>query len=81
MGQENNSITVTTGNNGKLRTMTRTVVTGTLDTIDALHQYLPPFDMGGNTVAVEAARSFRTTPGHRHPLPPRTRSAQTPILK
>jgi hypothetical protein len=22
---------------------------GTLDTIDALHQYLPPFGMGGNT--------------------------------
>jgi hypothetical protein len=28
--------------------MTRTVVTGILDTIDALHQYLPPFDMDGN---------------------------------
>jgi hypothetical protein len=48
MGQENNSVTVTTENNKKLRTMTRTMATNALDTIDALHQYLPPFDMGSN---------------------------------
>jgi hypothetical protein len=48
MSQENNSVTAATGNNEKLRTMTRTMATGALDTIDALHQYLPPFVMDGN---------------------------------
>jgi hypothetical protein len=48
MSQENNSVTVTTGNNEKLRTMTRTMATGALDTIDALHRYLLMTTEGGN---------------------------------
>jgi hypothetical protein len=45
-------VSVATENNRKLATMSRTLATGALDTIDALHQYLPPFDMGGNSTAV-----------------------------
>jgi hypothetical protein len=37
MEPENNSVTETTEDNRKLRTMTRTVATSALDTIDALH--------------------------------------------
>jgi hypothetical protein len=48
MDNENNSVTVTTGNNKKLRTMARTITMGVVDTIDALHQYLPSFSVIGN---------------------------------
>jgi hypothetical protein len=44
MSQENNSVTVTTGDNEKLRTMTRTMTTSVLVTGDTIS----PFDMGGN---------------------------------
>jgi hypothetical protein len=37
MELENNSVVVTTGNNKKLRTITRTMATSALDTIDAQH--------------------------------------------
>jgi hypothetical protein len=41
---ENNGVTMTTGNNEKLKTMTHTMATGVLDTIDALH-LLPPISI------------------------------------
>jgi hypothetical protein len=48
MESENNSVSVTTENNEKLRTMTRTMATDALDTIDAQHWYLSPSGVGGN---------------------------------
>jgi hypothetical protein len=48
MADENNSVTVATGNNKKQWTMIRTMATGALDTVDALHEYLSPSDSGGN---------------------------------
>jgi hypothetical protein len=42
--KRNNSVTVTTGDNERLRTMTRTMTTSALVTIDTI----APFDMGGN---------------------------------
>jgi hypothetical protein len=48
MESENNSVTVTTGNNEKLRTMTCTMATNALDTINAQQWYLPPSGVGGN---------------------------------
>jgi hypothetical protein len=48
MESENNSVSSIDENNEKLRTMSRTVATVALDTIDALHRYLPLPDLVGN---------------------------------